>query len=252
MTAADQRTPRIAAFFDLDGTLIPEPSLERRLFADLRREGKVPAANYLRWAFQACLLVPQGVLSARMNNKRHFTGISRELLYRYFDSITFFEEAVARVAWHARQGHEIVFVSGTLLELAQLAASAIECELELRGLPDTRIRVCATCFAQAQGYWTGRVQGEVLFGPAKARALNVLAREHNFVLCDCYAYGNELLDHDFLSAVGHAHIVNPSRELARLANEQDWPIWHWHVEKTIAQTGHTNFTHEIQHLEEQA
>jgi hypothetical protein len=38
-----------------------------------------------------------------------------------------------------------------------------------------------------------------------------------------------------LAAVGHAHVVNPGRELAAVANQRNWEIWHWHVEKCMGQ-----------------
>ena len=37
MSGVSREGKRIAAIFDLDGTLLPEPSLERRLFRELRR-----------------------------------------------------------------------------------------------------------------------------------------------------------------------------------------------------------------------
>ena len=49
---------RIAAFFDLDGTLIPDPSLERRFFSQLRRNHAIPLTNYLRWGAEALRLLP--------------------------------------------------------------------------------------------------------------------------------------------------------------------------------------------------
>jgi hypothetical protein len=43
-----------------------------------------------------------------------------------------------------------------------------------------------------------------------------------------------LLDRDFLRAAGYGHAVNPGRELAAIADQQDWAIWHWHQEKNLA------------------
>src|SRR4029077_10693445 len=40
---------RVAAFFDLDGTLILRPSLERRFFAELRQRRAIPMRNYFLW-----------------------------------------------------------------------------------------------------------------------------------------------------------------------------------------------------------
>ena len=40
---------RVAAFFDIDGTLLAGPSLERRLFANLRYRRTILTTNYLHW-----------------------------------------------------------------------------------------------------------------------------------------------------------------------------------------------------------
>jgi len=245
------KVARAAAFFDLDGTLIPEPSLEKRLFSALRRHHKIPLTNYLRWTAEAFRLLPHGLLAVRHNNKRYLSGIARDLIFRYMDPIAFFEEGVARIFWHARQGHEIVLVTGTPHDLAQLAASALECELELRGI-QLPLHICATRLAEIRGHWTGRLDGEVICGPAKARATQAFAQHHQLDLRDCHGYGNSSLDRSFLSSVGHAHAVNPGRALAALANENDWPIWHWHVEKQIPSHEPANLTKEIHRIEEQA
>ncbi len=247
----ESKVGRAAAFFDLDGTLIPEPSLEKRLFFALRQHDKIPLTNYLRWTAEALRLLPHGLLTVQHNNKRYLTGIARDLLFRYMDSISFFEEGIARILWHARQGHEIVLVTGTLHDLAQLAASALECELELRGI-QLPLQICATRLGEIRGQWTGRLDGEVICGPAKARATQAFAQRYQLDLRDCHAYGNSLLDRAFLSSVGHAHAVNPGRALATVANENDWPIWHWHVEIQIPPQEPANLTKEIHHIEEQA
>ena len=50
---ANQTRGRVAAFFDLDGTLLPLPSLERRFVGTLRGRNAIPAKNYFRWLAQA-------------------------------------------------------------------------------------------------------------------------------------------------------------------------------------------------------
>jgi phosphoserine phosphatase len=222
----------VMAFFDLDGTLIPEPSLEWRFFSALKGSGAIPLSNILRWGWEALCLLPKGPLAVQHGNKRYLTGLNRDLVFRHTESISFFEAGIARVAWHARQGHQIVLVSGALEELARLAACALECELEARGV-QARLRVCATQLAEKRGEWTGYLIGEVMSGPAKAHALEAFARQETVKLRQCHGYGNSLLDRQLLCAVGHGHAVNPGKDLAALANEKDWPIWHWHVEKKL-------------------
>lgn len=248
---SSQPTRRVAAFFDLDGTLIPEPSLEWRFLSQLRRNADISLANYLRWGVEALRLLPRGLVAIQLSNKRYLTGLSIALAFRHLESISFFEEGLSRVAWHAQQKHEIVLVTGALEPLARLAAMALECELEARGL---RIQpwICATQLAERHGCWTGYLIGEAIFGSAKARAAETLARNAKFDLRQCHAYGNSPLDRQLLCAVGHAHAVNPGKVLAALANEKDWPIWHWFLEKQITSNKRMYLPEKIHHIEGQA
>jgi phosphoserine phosphatase len=241
----------VAAFFDLDGTLIPEPSLETRFFSTLREQGAIPTSNYLYWLVEALCLLPDGLLAVQHANKRYLTGLNSDLALEHVDSVTFFEEGIERVAWHARQFHPIVLVTGTLHPLAQLAAAALECELEARGLA-IHVHILATRIKESRGYWTGSLAGEALYGAGKARAVVALAKERDWNLSQCHGYGNAVLDRDFLCAVGHGHAVNPGRDLAAVANEKDWPIWHWHQEKKLVPRTSSKCVSEIHSLEGQA
>jgi len=242
---------KIAAFFDLDGTLLPEPSLERRFLASLRGSSAIPYSNYLRWAMEALWLLPGGLLAVQHANKRYLAGLNTDLVFEHLDSVTFFEEGIARVAWHAYQSHEIAVVTGTLEPLARMAAGALECELEARGVT-VRVHVIATQLAESRGYWTGRLAGEALYGAAKARAIASWAQEQQWNPSQSHGYGNTALDRDFLCAVGRGHAVNPGRDLATIANQRDWPIWHWHQEKKLEAHSNPHCSPEIHSVEGQA
>jgi len=146
----------------------------------------------------------------------------------------FFAQAIERVAWHARQGHEIVFLSGTLEPLALAVAQAVEANLEARGITVT-IRVLATRLEERDGKWTGRVLGEAMFGEAKARAVKQLAEEMRLDLEHCYAYGDSAKDEALLAATGNPMAVNPSPKLARIAKTRGWALLHWNEEKGLTQ-----------------
>ncbi|MGB2679582.1 MAG: HAD-IB family hydrolase [Candidatus Acidiferrum sp.] len=227
-------TQGIAAFFDVDGTLIPEPSLERRFFRAVRQSGATPIGNYFLWAQEALRLLPQGIAATVHGNKRHWSGVRCNQVLQQMEVIVFFEEGIERAAWHARQGHRIVLVSGMLEPLARMVARALECELESRGVA-SQVPVCATRMEEREGRWTGRLLGEAMYGEGKFRAVKRIAQEHRIELRGSHAYGNTLLDRPMLAAVGHAHVVNPGRDLAAVANQCDWEIWHWYVEKSTGQ-----------------
>ena len=222
--------PRVAAFFDIDGTLLEAPSLERRFFGELRRNGWIPVGNYLSWAARAAWLLPRGISAITHGNKKYLRGISVDAAVRHFVAPAFYDQGVARAAWHAEHGHAIMLVSGTIEPLARLTGLALECELEARGVV-CRIVVRATLLEAVLGYWTGQICGEAVVGEAKRRAVVKFAREGAMELRECYAYGNSLADGAMLSAVGKPHAVNPGREFARLARLLQWPICEWRDRK---------------------
>ena len=124
---------RAAAFFDIDGTLVSKPSLERRIFRALRRDRAISPLNYVRWGLEAIRLLPRGLAAISQGNKRYLHGLSVEQLLKAMDTVAFFEEGVARVEWHVGQGHQIVLASGMVKPLVRVVAMALESELEARG-----------------------------------------------------------------------------------------------------------------------
>ncbi len=248
---------RVAAFFDLDGTLMPLPSLEQRFFRILRYRGEIALKNYFLWLRNAMRLLPRGISAATQANKMYLKGVQS------FDDSDkenrsdsgghksghpsrlagsqeegqastppkrnprwpvpyFFEAGAERVAWHARQGHAIVIVSGTLEPLAKAAARALEVELAARGFAAT-IRVCATTLQEIEGRWTGRIVGQAMFGEAKAQAVKKVAVKMGLDLSQCWAYGDSAKDRWMLAAVGNPTAMNPTPRLARIARKRGWP-----------------------------
>jgi phosphoserine phosphatase len=239
---------RPAAFFDLDGTLAPPPSLEWRFVRLLRYRRLIVASQGLAWATEALRLAPRGLSALRNANKMHLRGISSDLsaISPHF-RIAFFPGGIERVAKHAAEGHALVLVSGTLQPLAQIAALTLERELAARG-HKAAVEVCATQLEESAGRWTGRLVGEPMNGPAKARAARQIAAT---LACDpgrSYAYGNSRDDIWILSAVGHPAAVHPSRWLKRVAREAGWPILDWSEQnrptlRPDAATQHSKETH---------
>lgn len=259
--ANEKHNARIAAFFDLDGTLTPLPSLERRFLRILRYRREVSLKNYRLWLREALRLLPRGIGAVTHANKMYLKGVHsldesgtenrsdsprRKSGHQGEEQASapprrnprvpvprFFAEAVERVACHAMLGHAIVIVSGTLAPLAAEATLALETELAAQGFP-IKIRVCATRLEQACGRWTGKALGEAVFGEAKARAVRVLAEEMQLDLAQCWAYGDNGKDRWMLAAVGKPVTVNPSPELLRIARKHDWPVLHWNSRKELA------------------
>jgi phosphoserine phosphatase len=258
----EEKSGRVAAFFDLDGTLVALPSLERRLFRTLRYRREIRAKNYLFWLQEALRLMPLGIHAILQGNKMYLRGLqvldecgqlegevtscrknghqaggqvsSPSLRNPRLPAPTFFAPAIEEVAAHARQGHELMLISGTLDPLARMAARALQTELSARGIAVT-IRVIATRLEEADDKFTGRILGEAMFGEAKARAARRLAEEMRLDLGRCYAYGDSLHDRWLMEVVGRPAAVNPSNDLASLARSRGWPVLSWEKEESLTQ-----------------
>ena len=231
-----ERGRNIAALFDLDGTLVALPSLERRFFQMLRYRSAVAAKNYWLWLAEAIRLAPRGLSAIWHGNKMYLRGVAVDRCGEggLKPATSFFEDGIERVAWHAKQGHAIVIVSGTLERLAQEIARAIEAELAVRRMA-VSVRVCATRLEQMHGRWTGKILGEAVFGKGKLRAALRMAAEMKFDLEKCYAYADSSSDRWLLAAVGRPIVVNPSNDLARLARIRAWPVLNWEGRENLTQ-----------------
>lgn len=224
MSAQAENRQSAAAFFDLDGTLFPLPTLERRFFRALQWERQIPLLNCARWVGETLRHLPLGLTQAMQRNKTYLRGIAKEQQRPLLPP--FFPEAVECACRHVRQGDKIVLVTGTLEFLAVRAAAALRSELKIRGC-DAEIRVCATRLEEIHGRWSGCVLGEAMFGEEKARAVRLLAKEWKLELPLCSAYGDSAQDRWLLASVGRAFAVNPSRALRRVARLYGWPVLCW-------------------------
>jgi HAD superfamily hydrolase (TIGR01490 family) len=224
------------AFFDIDGTLLAKPSLERRFFRHLRWQGKIPGKNYFVWLAKMFRLLPRDIVAAAHANKMYLRGVSAEMFSAHAANQRtvlpvrglpeFFPAAMQRVWWHALRGDSIVLVSGTLAPLAEIVKFALERELLWRGV-ETKISVLATQLEISKGRWTGRVAGAPMFGEAKAVAMKEFAGAQEISLAQCSAYGDSSLDRWMLAAVGHPFAINPTRRLRRIARLQGWQMLAW-------------------------
>lgn len=217
-----------AAFFDLDGTLLPSPSLERRLVMSLIRRGELGATQAARWLARFLRVAAQDWRGATSGNKAYLAGVSvpvpeTVMAARYSLGINFYPQGLDSVRRHAILGYQIVFVSGTLAPLARAVARDVEDRLRLRA----PILVCATELAFAGEILTGEAPGAHLSGEEKARVVKRLVTKHGWDHRACCAYGNTLADEGMLACVGHAFAVNPNAELTERAKREGWPVLHW-------------------------
>ena len=230
----------VGAFFDLDGTVLPAPSLEWRFIGYLLARDEISTAHVGGWLAECARRFWHDPRGATEGNKRYLAGIREELVNDWEKSLAtetlagellpFFEEALQRIAWHQAQCHRVFFVSGTLAPLARVVARSV-------GARDAEcIEVCATELEAGSGcgqIWSGRILGEHMSGEAKSAAVKTFAARYGLDPSRSYAYGNGVRDAQMLEAVGNAVAVNPTRRLERVARKRGWRTCIWN--KTIGE-----------------
>jgi HAD superfamily hydrolase (TIGR01490 family) len=234
MRIPDVRSQTAGAFFDLDGTLLPAPSLEWRFVGYLLERDELSSEHAGRWLARFAGTFWRGLAGATQGNKHYLCGISQALVNDWERSLApgflravwlpFFERALERIVWHGAQGHRVFFVSGTLAPLARLAARS------LSTVVSADIGVCATeleVAPRSPQVWSGRIVGEHMSGSAKLRAVKMLAARYGLDLARSYAYGDSSGDLPMLEGVGNAVAVNPTRSLARVARKRAWATCVW-------------------------
>jgi alcohol-forming fatty acyl-CoA reductase len=219
---------KIGAFFDLDGTLLPGPSLEWRFMTFLIACDALDGAAGVRWLAHFARNAFHDPRAAIGANKMHFAGLRHSLTADWEESLTrpipFFAEAMKRIAWHTTRTHLIFLVSGTIEPVARAVA---------RHIPGY-VEVCASELEVRDTRWTGRLASEHMSGEAKERAIRRFALRYGLDLGRSYAYGNCATDVPMLRSVGNPFAVNPDAGLRRVAGRRSWPICKWEEPLAIA------------------
>jgi HAD superfamily hydrolase (TIGR01490 family) len=121
---------------------------------------------------------------------------------------------VLETAWeHQDAGRPVYIVTAASQELAESLAGV----LQLDGGIGMRSEV-------KEGVYTGRPAGPFTYREGKAQAIRELAAEEGIDLVASFAYSDSESDLPMLRAVGNPVVVNPDRELERIARDEGWRI----------------------------
>jgi len=215
----------VAAYFDLDGTLL-NASSEKTLTGVLakRRPWRIPHAT-LAWVLGATfgLLTGKAPYDA-LRNRGHLSLASWRILEQYSDEIAksvlkakIAEGAWARLEWHRNQGHRLVLVTATVAPMAEAMARVLGMDAVYGCGPKSR-----------SGWLSGSERGwSVPRRKGKVPVVEKDAEINGHDLSKCYGYGNTLADSWFMRICGHAIAVNPEGPLQKFAEDQGWEIVHW-------------------------
>lgn len=227
---------RVGVFFDIDGTLLPAPSLESRFIAYLLAHDDMGLTEVARWLVNFARQLRSGTRAAWLENKSYLRGLPESLVDIWLRSLLwsersgergathrlmFFTEALSRVEWHAVQRHKIFLLSGTLAPLARVVASQISQRL------GCVMETGATELEVQNGLWTGKLMGRHVSREQKYSAIKSWADRYDLSLADSYAYADSVDDLRALESVGHPCAVNADRRLLRHATRRHWPLFRW-------------------------
>jgi HAD superfamily hydrolase (TIGR01490 family) len=214
-------TPRGAAFFDLDRTLIAG-SANFALAVAAFRSGLVGPADLARDAVNAVGFVLHGADDARSEALRdrilravagrevaELDALGDRIVPRMAASV--FSEARRELELHARAGRDRVIVSASPQEIVAKLAD----ELGLEGAIGTRAEVL-------DGRYTGSLAGPFCYGDNKPVEVRRLAAERGYDLSSSSAYSDAASDLPFLECVGEPVAMNPDAALRSVAAERGW------------------------------
>ncbi|UKJ63883.1 HAD-IB family hydrolase [Cellulosimicrobium cellulans] len=223
------RTPpapahRTAAFFDVDNTIIRGASsfhlaralYQREFFStlDIARFA-VHQARYLLFGEnkqQIDRIRSRALALIAGRSVAEVTAIGEEV-YDTVLSLRIYPGTRRLLDEHLAAGHQVWLVSATPVEIGELIA---------RRLGTTG--ALGTVAEHEDGFYTGRLVGDMMHGRAKAAGVRALAEREDIDLAASYAYGDSLNDVTMMETVGHPCPINPDARLRRYAQDVGWPI----------------------------
>ena len=213
-----------AAFFDLDKTIIAKSSV-LAFGRPFYREGLLSRRSIVKSLYAQVVFMLVGADEEKMEklrvamsamtrgwNRDHVASIVRETLTDVIEPIIY-AEALELFDEHHAAGRTVVIVSSAPTEVVAPLTEFLGADEAI----GTRAAV------DAGGNYTGDLEFYA-YGAHKAQAIRELAARRHINLAMSYAYSDSITDLPMLELVGHPVVVNPDKELARVARERNWEV----------------------------
>ena len=115
-----------------------------------------------------------------------------------------YDEAVSLIEEHKLAGRDIVIVSTSGTEVVEPIGAMLGADI-----------VVASRLEEVDGKYTGNID-YYAYADEKASAIVELAEQRGYDLEASFAYSDSVTDLPMLEVVGHAHVVNPDKELRKV------------------------------------
>jgi HAD superfamily hydrolase (TIGR01490 family) len=210
----------VAAFFDIDGTLIARNSAplymqHLRETGQARRRDLARAFYYVGWYKLGLLDVDRALaVSLGWIRGRDEAAVRADCDAWYARTVRsyVYPAMAATVEAHRRLDHLLVLLTSATRYLAEPLAADLGIE-----------HVLVTQLLVAEGVFTGEVVRPVCYGRGKVHWAERFASAHGVDLARSFFYTDSITDLPLLERVGEPRIVNPDPRLARVAARRGWP-----------------------------
>ncbi len=216
----------IAAFFDMDGTLLSSNVIETYLWVRLR---ELDSGERFAELGRIASKVPALVQAERRSRSDFLRGIYREYAgarLADLDAVAdqhltdhilsrLSPDAVRRIREHRAAGHQTVLITGAIRPLTRPLLPLFD-HIEAADLAVDDRGVC-----------TGHLASSPLVGESRAAWMQSFAAEHSIDMKASYAYADSHSDLPLLAAVGNPVAVRPDVPLYRHARRSHWDVADW-------------------------
>ena len=220
-------TPRVAAFFDFDSTIVRGDSIvpfTKFLF----RRGIPKLSHKLQLAWS--LLLHHARVHTNDDVKRvfarQFAGHSAaeiESLCREFSETVLkplvYPQARERIERHRVQKHLVIIASASVTAYLEAFGNELGADI-----------VVGTVLEQQNGAYTGRLATPNCIKEEKINRLRALPVFREIHMPSSFAYSDHIYDLPMLAMVGNPVLVNPEPRLRKVGKQRQWPTEHWGLE----------------------
>lgn len=213
----------IAAFFDVDNTLLPGLACEIRFFQFLWRRGLVgwrELGESLWWLLRntrSCSIHPLRERKLYLEGKRPSEIERLALEFCQSEMVpAVSKQGLEKLEEHRQIGHHIILVTGAPDFLMAPLATFLNVPTVFAAKP-----------VQRDSVYTGELAPPLPYGQGKRALILAHVQEKGIDLATSFAYGDSPGDFETLKLVGHPMVINPIRGMNRLAQREGWPIERW-------------------------
>ena len=213
---------RCAAFFDIDGTI----SREGLISEMFKKMIKYELIDYSKWShdvepaftkwnkrlgdYDLYLQKMVDIYTETVMNTKsyHIEYVARKVVEQKGERVYTYSRD--RIKWHKEQGHTVIAISGSPIELVTAMSELYEMD-DYRG----------TIYKVGEN---GIYNGEIVpmwDAVSKKKAVFEMAEKHDLDLSESYAYGDTAGDFSMLKLVGNPFAINPTRELIAKIKEDE-------------------------------